>query len=157
MEEQQQYLISLTADIVSAHVANNSVAVGEVANLVQQVHAALVGLGDPNQDQGPAQDEIKPAVSVRSSVKPDHLVCLVCGKKQKTLKRHLQNAHDMSPSDYRRTFGLKSDYPMTAPEYSQRRGEMARAAGLGRKGSKPEAPKRGGRNGKGAKSQEGEG
>ena len=127
-------LIDLTADVVSAHVSNNSVAVGDLPNLIRQVHEALSSLGRP-EVAAEQKQERTPAVSVRSSIKPDHLVCLECGKKQKTLKRHVHTAHGMSPAEYREAFGLKKDYPMVAPEYSQRRGEMARSIGLGRRKS----------------------
>ncbi len=125
-------LISLTADIVSAHVSNNTVAIGDVGRLVQQVHGALMQLGAAAPEPQPAPPE--PAVSVRASVKSDAITCLVCGKKQKTLKRHIANAHDMSPAEYRETFGLKPDYPMVAPEYTARRSELAKSIGLGKKG-----------------------
>lgn len=123
-------LVELTADIVSAHVANNNVAVGDVANLVQRVYEALASLGVPEPEP---QQEKTPVVSVRASVKPDYLVCMECGQKQKTLKRHLQNAHGMTPEQYRTDYGLPRDYPMVAPEYSKKRSEMAHAIGLGRK------------------------
>ncbi len=125
-----EQLIELTADIVSAHVSNNTVAVGDVANLVQRVHEALASLGQPVPE--PQQDKT-PVVSVRASIKPDYLVCMECGRKQKTLKRHLQNAHGMTPDQYRSDFGLPRDYPMVAPNYSKRRSEMAQAIGLGRR------------------------
>lgn len=137
--EDTETLISLTADIVAAHVANNSVSISDVPKLVANVHEALAGLGS-TQEQ-PKEERREPAVSVRSSVKPDSITCLICGKKQKTLKRHIQNAHGLSPSDYRQEFGLKGDYPMVAPEYSERRSEMAKSIGLGNK--RQEAPKRG--------------
>ena len=129
-------LTTLTADIVAAHVSNNSVAVGDMANLIQQVHAALSGLepGASAEAQGKS-----PVVSVRASVKPDYIVCMECGKKQKTLKRHLQTAHGMSPTDYRKDYGLPDTYPMTAPNYSQQRQEMAKRIGLGRKRTEPAA------------------
>lgn len=141
--ENSKQLIKATADIVSAHVSNNSVAAGEVANLVEKVHAALAQLGSP-LIQEPVEGKPEPFVSVRLSVKPDALTCLICGKKQKTLKRHIGNAHGMTPSEYRAAFGLKADYPMVAPEYSKRRSEMAQSIGLGRGGRKKavaEAPK----------------
>jgi predicted transcriptional regulator len=72
-------------------------------------------------------------VSVRASIKHDYLVCLECGKKQKTMKRHLQNAHDLSPAEYRSEFALPADYPMVAPAYSAQRSDMAKALGLGRR------------------------
>lgn len=132
MEEKN--LLELTADVVSAHVSNNNVSVGDLPRLIEQVHAALVGLGEQSAAEPEAKRE--PAVSVKASVKPDRLTCLVCGAKQRTLKRHLQNAHDMTPAQYREEFGLKSDYPMVAPDYSARRSEMAKRMGLGNKGNK---------------------
>jgi predicted transcriptional regulator len=125
-------LIELTADIVAAHVSNNSVAVGDVANLVQRVHEALSGLGQAAAAQEPEKKQA--VVSVRASIKPDHIVCMECGKKQKTLKRHLQSAHGMSPSEYRKDYGLPDSYPLVAPEYAARRSSMAKAIGLGSKG-----------------------
>jgi predicted transcriptional regulator len=80
----------------------------------------------------PAEDKPEPAVSVRRSIQPDHLVCLVCGKPQKVLKRHLAVQHELTPDQYRETFGLKPDYPMAAPNYAQQRRELAVKIGLGR-------------------------
>ena len=128
MENEQ--LVELTADIVSAHVANNNVAVGDVATLVERVYQALSSLGTPSPEP---QQEKTPIVSVRASIKPEYLVCMECGRKQKTLKRHLENAHGMSPDQYRADYGLPRDYPMVAPEYSKKRSQMAHAIGLGRK------------------------
>jgi predicted transcriptional regulator len=134
----QDSLIELTAEIVSSHVANNAVAVGDVGNLVQRVYDALAGLGAP---PAPEPTVKTPAVPVRSSVKPDYIVCLECGRKQKTLKRHLATAHNMTAKEYRAEYGLRDDYPMTAPNYSEQRRSMAHSIGLGRK-AKPgeEAP-----------------
>ncbi|MFL6857202.1 MAG: MucR family transcriptional regulator, partial [Allosphingosinicella sp.] len=92
-----QLLLNLTADIVAAHVSNNKVATGEIAGLVGQVHQALAGLGAPAGEPEAARRE--PAVSIRASVRPDYLVCLVCGRKQKTLRRHLATAHGLSPNE----------------------------------------------------------
>jgi predicted transcriptional regulator len=124
-------LIELTADIVAAHVSNNHVALGDVANLVQRVHEALAVLKIPATASKP--ESKGPVVSVRSSVKPDYLVCLVCGKKQKTLKRHLAIAHNLTAEQYRQEFNLAASYPMTAPNYSETRRTMAHSIGLGRK------------------------
>jgi predicted transcriptional regulator len=138
--EQESRLLELTADIVAAHVANNNVAVGDVAALVERVHEALARLG--TVEEAP-QPEAKPAVSVRSSVKQDHLVCLVCGSRQKTLRRHIGVAHALTPQDYRARFNLPASYPMVAPDYTTRRREIAHALGLGRSrkgGRKPAAP-----------------
>jgi predicted transcriptional regulator len=125
-----EQLVSLTADIVSAHLANNTVAVGDVANLIQQVHGSLSGLGKDAPEEPQAKS---PMVSVRASVKPDYLVCMECGLKQTMLKRHLQTAHGMTPEQYRADYGLPRDYPMSAPNYSERRRTLAMSIGLGRK------------------------
>lgn len=123
-------LIELTADIVSSHVSNNNIAVGDVSNLIARVHGALAALSTPAAE--PVQ-ETTPAVSIRASIKPDYLVCMECGRKQKTLKRHLQNAHGLRADEYRNVYGLPRNYPMVAPDYSRRRSEMAQAIGLGRR------------------------
>lgn len=124
-------LVTLTADIVAAHVSNNSVAVGDIGNLVQRVHEALSGLGE---EAAPAEPEkAAPAMSARASVKSDSLGCMVCGARQKTLKRHLQSAHGMTPAQYRTEFGLPDSYPMVAPDYSEARKQMAIKIGLGTK------------------------
>lgn len=124
-------LVTLTADIVSAHVSSNKVNADQIANLVQQVHEALAGLGKDEDEELPVAKV--PVVSIRASIKPDRIVCMECGRESKTLKRHLQTAHGMTPADYRRDYGLPNTYPMTAPEYSKRRKEMAKTFGLGRK------------------------
>lgn len=129
-------LITLTADIVAADVSNNNVAISDMPGLVARVHQALEGLGRPGEQ---TEEKRAPAVSVRSSVKPDSITCLVCGKMQKTMKRHLTTAHDMSPAEYRAEFDLPAGYPLTAPNYSKRRQELAVKAGLGRK-RKAKAP-----------------
>jgi predicted transcriptional regulator len=123
-------LIILTADIVAAHVSYNSVSVGDVAGLIANVHAALAGLGNAGESEAPKQ---KPAVSIRSSVKPDYIVCLEDGKKLKMLKRHLKTHYQMTPEEYRSKWGLPSDYPMVAPNYATTRKELALKIGLGRK------------------------
>jgi predicted transcriptional regulator len=124
-------LLSLTADIVSAHVANNRIAPGDVPGLVERVYASLSGLG---QSEEPPVDKV-PVVSVRASVKPDYLVCMECGAKQKMLKRHLVTAHGMSPEQYRKDYGLPASYPMVADSYSAQRRDLAKKIGLGRKPS----------------------
>lgn len=134
MDESNDTLLTLTADIVAAHVSNNTVATGDVANLISQVHQALSGLGKPQEDAAPARRE--PRVSPRSAIKPDSITCLVCGLKSKMLKRHLSTAHDMSPQQYREEFGLRADYPMVAPNYAEQRRDLAKRIGLGTKGRK---------------------
>lgn len=132
-------LAQITADIVAAHVSNNAVAVGDVPNLIQRVHEALSGLTDPAEEEKKTKE---PAVSIRASVKPDYLVCMECGRRQKTLRRHLQSAHGMTPEQYRQDYGLPADYPMTAPDYSEQRREMAKKIGLGRKPGEKRSPRK---------------
>ena len=122
-------LITLTADIVSAHVSHNNVAVREVSGLIRQVHAALAQLGEPVAPPPPEKQE--PAVSVRSSIKPDHIVCLEDGKKLKMLKRHLMTHYGLTPDQYRAKWGLAADYPMVAPNYAAQRRDLAMKIGLG--------------------------
>ena len=121
-------LITLTADIVSAHVSNNNVAVGDIPALIQNVHTALTGIGGRAEEPA-AKPE--PAVSVRSSVKPDYIVCLEDGKKLKMLKRHLMTHYQMTPDEYRQKWGLNADYPMVAPNYAEQRRSLAKKIGLG--------------------------
>ncbi len=127
--DMSETLITLTSDIVAAHVSNNNVAVEDVPTLITTVYGALSGLGS-----GTAQEEERPepAVSIRSSVKKDHLVCLEDGKKMKMLKRHLMTEHGMTPDEYRQRWGLGSDYPMVAPDYAETRRDLAKKIGLGR-------------------------
>ena len=127
-DEVQETLIALTADIVAAHVSNNSVAVNDLPQLIQNVHGALRGLGGRGQE---AEVKLEPAVSIRSSVKPDYIVCLEDGKKLKMLKRHLMTHYNMTPEEYRAKWGLPADYPMVAPNYAKARSELAKEMGLG--------------------------
>jgi len=134
--DMRETLITLTSDIVAAHVSNNSVAVGDLPTLITNVYSALAGLkpNEPVQEAAP-----EPAVSVRSSIKNDHIVCLEDGKKLKMLKRHLATRYNLTPEQYRARWNLPADYPMVAPAYAEKRRELAKKIGLGRK----PAPKRG--------------
>ena len=123
-------LITLTSDIVAAHVSNNNVEVDEVSTLISNVFSALSGLGGAAAATQAAPD---PAVSIRSSVKKDHLVCLDCGKKMKMLKRHIATEHGLTPEEYRARWGLSADYPLVAPDYAATRRDLAVKIGLGRK------------------------
>ena len=123
-------LITLTADIVAAHVSNNSVAVNDLPQLIANVHGALVGLGGPGSVPEVRQE---PKVPIRSSIKPDYIVCLEDGKRLKMLKRHLMTHYQMTPDQYRQKWGLNSDYPMVAPNYAEQRRTLAKAIGLGTK------------------------
>ena len=124
----QNDLLALTSDIVSSHVANNSVAVNDVPALIQNVYATLAGLASGAR---PAEARPEPAVPIRSSVKPDYIVCLEDGKKLKMLKRHLMVSFGMTPDQYRAKWGLPADYPMVAPNYAEARRVLAKQIGLG--------------------------
>ena len=132
-DETNDALITLTADIVGAHVSNNSVAVNDLPLLIANVHGALSAL-----DSSDAVPEIRaePKVPIRASIKPDYIVCLEDGKRLKMLKRHLMSHYQMTPDQYRQKWGLNSDYPMVAPNYAQQRRELAKSIGLGTKGRK---------------------
>ena len=129
-EGAEDTLLTLTADIVAAHVSNNSVAVNDLPALIQNVHAALTGISGASSAPEPKPE---PKVSIRSSVKPDYIVCLEDGKKFKSLKRHLATDHGLTPDEYRAKWGLPADYPMVAPSYSATRSALAKSSGLGRK------------------------
>ena len=128
-QEELRSVAELTTEIVVAYVTGNSIAPADLGDLIGAVGRALEALG--RKEPEPAKPE--PAVSVRRSIQDDHLVCLVCGKQQKILRRHLDVAHRLTPEAYREQFGLKPDYPMAAPSYSRQRSEMARRVGLGRR------------------------
>ena len=121
-------LLTLTADIVAAHVSNNSVAVNDLPNLIQNVHSALSGISG---NGAAAEAKPEPKVSIRSSIKPDYIVCLEDGKRLKMLKRHLMTHYNMSPDQYRQKWGLSADYPMVAPNYAVARSQLAKKMGLG--------------------------
>ncbi len=129
--ESQEFLATLTADIVSAHVSNNSVSADELPRLITSVFASLAQLGG---GVPAVEEKLVPAVSVRASIKPDYIVCLEDGKKLKMLKRHLMTHYGMTPDDYRAKWGLAADYPMVAPNYAEQRRVLAKQIGLGTKG-----------------------
>jgi predicted transcriptional regulator len=121
--------IELTAEIVSAYVSNNIVPAGEIPGLINQVHAALSRVSGKSSE-GPSEP-LKPAVSVKKSITPEHIVCLEDGKKFKSLKRHLRTQYNMTPEQYREKWGLSTDYPMVAPNYAAARSQLAKQMGLG--------------------------
>ena len=132
MDEQSERtnIAELTTEIVAAYVSYHQLRVLDIPNVIDTVGTELASLGaeaEPSMLEKP-----EPAVSVRRSIRPDHLVCLICGKPQKVLKRHLAVQHDLTPGQYRERFGLKPDYPMAAPNYVQQRREVALRTGLGR-------------------------
>jgi predicted transcriptional regulator len=126
-------LLRMTTEVVAAYVRNNPLPAGELRSIIHTVHGSLAAI-----DAGGASsaEPVRPAVSVRRSVQPDHLVCLEDGKKLKMLKRHLRTTYGMSPEEYRAKWGLPPDYPMVAPNYAKQRSEFAKQIGLGRKGGR---------------------
>ena len=128
--------LELVSKIVSAYVSNSSLPLEELPDLIKTVHEAL-----ERPDQA-ASSPPEPAVPIKKSVKPDYVICLEDGRKLKMLKRHLRTSYGMSPDEYRRKWGLSSDYPMVAPKYAAKRSELAKKIGLGRKpGQKVRAKK----------------
>jgi predicted transcriptional regulator len=127
--EQANDLLALTTEIVAAHVSNNTVALGDLPQLINQVYQSLANIG--TVPVAPAARP-QPAVNVKKSVQADYIVCLEDGKKLKMLKRYLRSRYSMSPDDYRRRWGLPPDYPMVAPAYAARRSAFAKQIGLGR-------------------------
>jgi predicted transcriptional regulator len=137
-EGAEDTLLTLTADIVAAHVSNNSVAVNDLPNLIQNVHSALKVI---SASSAAPEARPEPKVPVRSSIKPDFIVCLEDGKRQKMLKRHLMTNHNMTPDEYRQKWGLSADYPMVAPNYAEQRRTLAKSIGLGTKRKRTRAAK----------------
>ena len=131
--EEPRSVAELTKEVVIAYVTGNTIAPADLGDLIGAVSRALDAIG--REEPEPAQPE--PAVPVRRSVHDDHIVCLVCGKSQKILRRHLDTAHQLTPEAYRERFGLKPDYPMAAPGYSRQRSEMAKRVGLGKRVQTP--------------------
>ena len=128
-QEELRSVAALTRKIVVAYVTRNTIAIADLGHVIEAVGRALAALG--REDTRPASAQPAPAVQVRRSIQQDHLVCLVCGKRQKTLRRHLNVVHQLTPEAYRERFGLKPDYPMVAPSYARYRSEMAKRVGLG--------------------------
>jgi predicted transcriptional regulator len=144
-------ILSLTAQIVSAHVSKNQVGTDALPSLIRSVYRSLSTAGDAEAAPAPT-----PAVPINKSVFPDYIVCLEDGKKLKMLKRHLQTSYGLSPDAYRAKWGLPRDYPMVAPNYAAVRSGLAKQIGLGRKPasapeSEPEVQKLPARRARGAK------
>ncbi|HEX5318354.1 MAG TPA: MucR family transcriptional regulator [Stellaceae bacterium] len=123
-------LLRMTTEVVAAYVSNNTLATGQVAEIIHSVYNSLRGLD--GQTAEPTSEPLKPAVPVRKSITPEYLVCLEDGKKLKMLKRHLRSTYGMTPDEYRVKWGLGADYPMVAPNYAEQRSAFAKKIGLGR-------------------------
>ena len=128
-ETPQADLLGLTAEIVAAHVSNNSVALADLPNLIQDVYRTLASVGMPVAKPQPERPQ--PAVPVKKSITPEYLICLEDGKKLKMLKRHLKTAYNLTPEQYRERWGLSADYPMVAPNYAKHRSSLAKKIWLG--------------------------
>ena len=135
-DEANTGVLELTAKIVSAHVRKNQLATATLPELIQSVYRSLATAGTPQ----PAPVPLTPAVPIRKSVFPDHIVCLEDGKKLKMLKRHLQTSYGMTPEQYRRKWDLPATYPMVAPSYANYRSSLAKQLGLGRKPASAQEP-----------------
>jgi predicted transcriptional regulator len=124
-------LVELTAEIVSAYVANNTVVATDlpavILNVFEALNKASSSIGQP------PKEELKPAVPLKKSVTPEFIICLEDGKKFKSLKRHLRTHYDLSPEEYREKWGLPHDYPMVAPNYAAARSDLAKRMGLGQR------------------------
>jgi predicted transcriptional regulator len=121
-------LLSLTTEIVAAHVSNNTIPLTELPSLIEQVYRSLATVGS---EPAAVEEKLQPAVPIKKSVTPDYIICLEDGKKLKMLKRHLKTAYNMTPEEYRDRWSLSADYPMVAPNYARQRSSLAKQIGLG--------------------------
>ena len=130
MTEQKENL-AFVAKIVASYVANNPLPASELSELIKSVHSALAESMSGTAEK--TADPIKPIVPIRSSVKPEHTVCLMCGVKVKVLKRHLSTGHGLTTAEYLKRFQLPASYPLVAPSYAAIRTELAKKIDLGKK------------------------
>jgi predicted transcriptional regulator len=140
-DETSPGMINLTASLVAALVQKGTVAAADLPDLIRATYSALAGTEATELESAEHQ---QPAVTIKKSVRPDAIVCLECGRHQKTIKRHLSTAHDLSVAEYRAKWSLPADYPMVAPEYAAHRSQLAVQIGLGHSRKKPKvtpAPK----------------
>jgi len=127
----KQELVRLSTELVASYLSNNRVQSTDIPDIIRSVHASLVSLGKAETAPPPAERQ-RPAVPIAKSIQDDYIVCLEDGKRLKMLKRYLRSKYNLSPDEYRRKWGLSSDYPMVAPAYATRRSEFAKQIGLGR-------------------------
>lgn len=137
---EQGETLRLATDIVAAYVSNNAISASDVPGVIRTVHDTLKELGNRIE---PEEPERTPAVPVRKSVTPEYIVCLEDGKKLKMLKRYLRSQYGLTPEEYRARWSLPADYPMVAPNYAEKRSQLAKEIGLGRTAS--QRTERGGR------------
>lgn len=122
-------LLTLTSDIVSSYLSANTVPAAEIPALIERIYKTLSNVNAPS---GASADRPQPAVPIKKSITPDYIICLEDGKKLKMLKRHLKSAYNLTPEEYRERWGLSADYPMTAPNYADKRSKLAKSIGLGK-------------------------
>jgi predicted transcriptional regulator len=136
--------LNQVVEIVSSYVRSHQLGPEQLVELIVAVHHALAALG---QAALPIVEPRQPAVPIRQSVRPEYVVCLECGLRAQTLRRHLRVEHGLSVDEYRARWNLRSNHPLTAPAYSQRRAAVAKEMGLGRRrrAVEPAAPRRRGR------------
>lgn len=127
-DQDNDNLLTLTSNIVSAHLANNSVSTEDIPALIRKIYSTLANV---NQEAVTSSERPQPAVPIKKSIHADYIVCLEDGKKLKMLKRHLKTAYNMTPEQYRERWGLPADYPMVAPNYATQRSQLAKDSGLG--------------------------
>ena len=130
-ENDNTLLLEITSEVVSSYVSNNPISPADLPGFIREVHSTLSSVS--GSGSAPAAEPQKPAVSIRKSLGHDYLICLEDGQKFKSLKRHLKSHYDLSPEEYRKKWGLPSDYPMVAPAYAERRSALAKEMGLGQK------------------------
>jgi predicted transcriptional regulator len=137
MNEQitKEQLLKLTTDIVAAHVSKNDMPRQELPSFIQEIYGTLVNVKSQGLSAQPS-GSLVPAVPIKKSVTPDHIICLEDGKKLKMIKRHLKAVYNMSIEEYRQRWGLPADYPAVAPNYAKQRSELAKVIGLGTSGRK---------------------
>jgi predicted transcriptional regulator len=131
--------LHFVGEIVRGYVSKNAIAVDQLAGLISTVHRTLSGLDTITAAHPPATEKLTPAVPIRRSVQPDHVVCLECGLRSKTLRRHLRMAHGLEPAEYRARWKLPTDHALTAPSYSAQRSAMATQLGLGQRAGRQPA------------------
>lgn len=138
MSDKSEELLGLSAMIVAAYVAHNNVTRSDLSGLIASTHSALLGLGEETAAVVPAAPLV-PAVPIKKSITPDAIICLEDGKPFKSLKRHIGAKFGLTPDQYRAKWKLPPDYPMTAPNYAEKRSQLAKTIGLGRKAAVPAA------------------
>jgi predicted transcriptional regulator len=135
-KDNEDDILKLVTEIVAAYVSKNPVDARDLPGIIRNVHATLGGFANGGTGKNGGTATRAPAVPIKKSVTPDHIVCLEDGKKLKMLKRYLRSRYKLSPDEYRARWNLAPDYPMVAPNYAARRSEFAKKIGLGKAAAK---------------------